>query len=183
MRGIWTRLCFVFSRMSNTLDPPFRLHSVFSSKIITPNKGKWCLGDELWKRVRTSHVGGSFCVGNGEGIEVLAKPIFVRGVSPFNGSAPCTLQWKRHCRPLQWPARSAPGWRTLRAPHTWLAHLAPASHWHCRFFYGRYISRPARFALYEMNLSDIILTPRYLSKSLSLSGRNAVIYGFMRCSW
>ena len=31
-------------------------------------------------------MGGSFCVGNGVGIEVLAKPIFVRGVSPFNGS-------------------------------------------------------------------------------------------------
>ena len=40
--------------------------------------------NELWKRVRTSHVGGSFCVGNGEGIEVLAKPIFVRA-QPFNG--------------------------------------------------------------------------------------------------
>ena len=25
-------------------------------------------------------------MGNGEGIEALAKPIFVRGVSPFNGS-------------------------------------------------------------------------------------------------
>ena len=25
---------------------------------------------------------------NGEGIEALAKPIFVRGVSPFNGSGP-----------------------------------------------------------------------------------------------
>ena len=31
-------------------------------------------------------MGGSFFVGNGEGIEALAKPIFVRGVSPFNGS-------------------------------------------------------------------------------------------------
>ena len=30
-------------------------------------------------------MGGSFFVGNGEGIEVLAKPIFVRGVNPFNG--------------------------------------------------------------------------------------------------
>ena len=29
-----------------------------------------------------------FFVGNGEGIEALAKPIFVRGVSPFNGSGP-----------------------------------------------------------------------------------------------
>ena len=153
-----------------------------ASKIITPNREPWFFGTDSGS-VYEPLMGGSFCVGNGEGIEVLAKPIFVRGVSPFNGSAPCTLQWKRHCRPLQWPARSAPGWRTLRAPHTWLAHLAPASHWHCRFFYGRYISRPARFALYEMNLSDIILTPRYLSKSLSLSGRNAVIYGFMRCSW
>ena len=31
---------------------------------------------------------GSFFVGNGEGIEALAKPIFVRGASPFNGSGP-----------------------------------------------------------------------------------------------
>ena len=61
-------------------------------------------------------------------------------------------------------------------------YLAAASYRHCRFFYGRYIPRPARFALYEMNLSDIILTPRYLSRSLSLSGRNAVMYGFIRCS-
>ncbi len=38
--------------------------------------------NELRKRVRTSHVGGSFCVVNGVGIEVLAEPIFVRGVSP-----------------------------------------------------------------------------------------------------
>ena len=29
-----------------------------------------------------------FFVRNGEGIEALAKPIFVRGVSPFNGSGP-----------------------------------------------------------------------------------------------
>ena len=41
-----------------------------------------------------------FFVGNGEGIEVLAKPIFVRGVSPFYGwHAPCPLQWKQ-CRQL-----------------------------------------------------------------------------------
>ena len=31
-------------------------------------------------------MGGSFFVGNGVRIEALAKPIFVRGVSPFNGS-------------------------------------------------------------------------------------------------
>ena len=61
--------------------------------------------NELRKRVRTSHVGGSFFVGNGVRIEALAKPIFVRGVSPFNGSAPRTLQW---------PARLAPLLRTGR---------------------------------------------------------------------
>ena len=43
-------------------------------------------------------MGGSFLVGNGEGIEELAKPIFVRGL------------------PLPWPAHLAPGWRTSR-PH------------------------------------------------------------------
>ena len=31
-------------------------------------------------------MGGLFFVGNGEGIEALAKPIFVRGASLFNGS-------------------------------------------------------------------------------------------------
>ena len=35
-------------------------------------------------------MGGSFFVGIVEGIEVLAEPIFVRGVSPFNGSTPRT---------------------------------------------------------------------------------------------
>ena len=33
-------------------------------------------------------MGGSFFVGNGEGIEALAKPIFARGAAPFNGSGP-----------------------------------------------------------------------------------------------
>ena len=35
-----------------------------------------------------------------EGIEALAKPIFVRGVSPFYGSAPRTLQWLARPVPL-----------------------------------------------------------------------------------
>ena len=36
-----------------------------------------------------------FCWGIEEGIEVLAEPIFVRGVSPFNGRhASCPLLWK-----------------------------------------------------------------------------------------
>ena len=46
-------------------------------------------------------MGGSFCVGNGEGIEVLAKPIFIRGVSPFNGSGTAAPFNGRHAsRPL-----------------------------------------------------------------------------------
>ena len=48
-------------------------------------------GNELRKCVRTFHGRFVYC-GNGEGIEVLAKPIFVRGVSPFNG--------RRTLRPL-----------------------------------------------------------------------------------
>ena len=67
--------------------------------------------NELRKRVRTSHVGGSFSVwGIEEGIEALAEPIFVRGVSPFNGSgtavpfngwhAPC-LAGMSHARTLR----------------------------------------------------------------------------------
>ena len=50
-------------------------------------------------------MGGSFFVGNGEGIEVLAKPIFVRGVAPSMEAA---------LPPLQWPAYLVPGWRALR---------------------------------------------------------------------
>ena len=53
-------------------------------------------------------MGGSFFVGNGEGIEALAKPIFVRGASPFNGSGtavpfngwrpvPPSLFIQKHC--------------------------------------------------------------------------------------
>jgi|GEM_PF-6806200 len=37
-------------------------------------------------------MGGSFFVGNGEGIEALAKPIFVRGASLFNGSG--SADWR-----------------------------------------------------------------------------------------
>ena len=55
--------------------------------------------NELRKRVRTFHGRFVYC-GNGEGIEVLAEPIFVRGVSPFNGSAPRTLQWLARPVPL-----------------------------------------------------------------------------------
>ena len=85
-------------------DPLFRLRHVFSSKSIAPNREPAVFQNELRKRVRTSLVGGSFFVGNGEGIEELAEPIFVRA-QPFYGSAPRTLQW---------PARSVPGRRTLR---------------------------------------------------------------------
>ena len=57
-------------------------------------------------------MGGSFFVGNGEGIEELVKPIFVRGlplpwpthlapvrgVSPFNGSGTAALApHQNHC--------------------------------------------------------------------------------------
>ena len=56
-------------------------------------------GNELRKCIRTSLMGSSFCIGNGVGIEALAEPIFVRGVSPFYG------------------------WRTLRPP---CACLVPA---------------------------------------------------------
>ena len=63
------------------------MRPVFSSKIIAPNRGSFgFFFNELRKCARTSHVGGSFCIGNGVGIEVLAKPIFVRGLP---------LQWKR----------------------------------------------------------------------------------------
>ena len=44
-------------------------------------------------------MGSSFCIGNGVGIEALAEPIFVRGVSPSMAGT----------------------------PRAWLAHLAPSS--------------------------------------------------------
>ena len=52
-----------------------------SSKIIAPNRGTGVFRNELWKRVRTFH-GRFVSCGNGEGIEVLAEPIFVRGSAP-----------------------------------------------------------------------------------------------------
>ena len=74
-----------------------------SSKIIAPNRGALVFFNELRKFARISLMGGSFCVENGEGIEALAKPIFVRGVSPFNGwhapclaGAPCALFIQNH---------------------------------------------------------------------------------------
>ena len=73
-----------------------------ASKIITPNREPWFFGTDSGS-VYEPLMGGSFCVGNGEGIEVLAKPIFVRGVSPFNGwhapclaGAPCALFIQNH---------------------------------------------------------------------------------------
>ena len=81
-------------------NPPFRLRPVFSSKIIAPNRGSWGLGERT-PEVLTNLSCGRFVFywGIEEGIEVLAKPIFVRGVSPFYGwHAPCPLQWKQ-CRP------------------------------------------------------------------------------------
>ena len=62
--------------------------------------------NELRKCARTSLMGSSFCIGNGEGIEVLAKPIFVRGLP---------LQWKRASHPSM---AGAPRVCTLRPPRT-----------------------------------------------------------------
>ena len=61
------------------------MRHVFSSKSIAPNREPTVFRNELRKCVRTSLMGGSFFIENGEGIEVLAEPIFVRGVSPFHG--------------------------------------------------------------------------------------------------
>ena len=56
-----------------------------------------------------------------KGIEALAKPIFVRGVSPFNGwHASCLLLWPAHLAPLS----------MVGAPLAWLVGLVPDS----RFF-------------------------------------------------
>ena len=48
-------------------------------------------------------MGGSFFVGIEEGIEVLAKPIFVRAQPFYGWHASCPLQWK-HCRPVSMEA-------------------------------------------------------------------------------
>ena len=60
----------------------------------SPNREPLVFRNELRKRVRTSHGRFVFYWGNGEGIEVLAKPIFVRGVSPFNGWHASCPHWK-----------------------------------------------------------------------------------------
>ena len=78
-----------------------------SSKIIAPNRGILGLGDELRKCVRTFH-GRFVSCGNGEGIEVLAEPIFVRGLP---------LLWKRHCRPCAWLAHLASSSFKIIAPN------------------------------------------------------------------
>ena len=77
--------------MSIRFNPPFRLRHVFSSKIIAPNRGSWGFLKRT-PEVLTNLSCGRFVFywGIEEGIEVLAKPIFVRGVSPFYGwHAPC----------------------------------------------------------------------------------------------
>ena len=56
-----------------------------SSKIITPNRVPLIFGTNSGSADEPL-MGGSFFVRNWEGIEALAKPIFVRGVSPFYGS-------------------------------------------------------------------------------------------------
>ncbi len=68
-------------------NPLFRLRPVFSSKIIAPNLEPAVFGTNSGSASEPL-MGGSFFAGNGEGIEALAKPIFVRGVSPFYGSGP-----------------------------------------------------------------------------------------------
>ena len=78
-----------------------------SSKIIAPNRGILGLGDELRKCVQTFH-GRFVSCGNGEGIEVLAEPIFVRGLP---------LLWKRHCRPCAWLAHLASSSFKIIAPN------------------------------------------------------------------
>ena len=68
-------------------NPLFRLRPVFISKIIAPNREPLVFGTNSGSADEPL-MGGSFFVGDGEGIEALAKPIFVRGVSPFYGSGP-----------------------------------------------------------------------------------------------
>ena len=71
-------------------------------------------------------MGGSFCVGNGVGIEVLAKSIFVRGYAPSMAGAPCT---RGALTPSMEAALPPPSMAVclapVLAPHS-IAHPAPA---------------------------------------------------------
>ena len=74
-----------------------------SSKIITPNREPWFFGTNSGSVYEPLMWEVRFFVGNGEGIETLAKPIFVRA-QPFNGwhapclaGAPCALFIQNHC--------------------------------------------------------------------------------------
>ena len=66
-----------------------------ASKIIAPNRVALVFFNELRKCVRTSHVGGSFFVGNGEEDRSIGGTNLRKGHSPFNGwHASCPLYWK-----------------------------------------------------------------------------------------
>ena len=74
-----------------------------ASKIITPNREPWFFGTNSGSVYEPLMWEVRFFVGNGEGIETLAKPIFVRA-QPFNGwhapclaGAPCALFIQNHC--------------------------------------------------------------------------------------
>ncbi len=72
--------------MFNTLRPFVSLAPRFYLQNHCAKSGTLGLGRTNSGSINEPLMGGSFFVGNGEGIEALAKPIFVRGVSPFNGS-------------------------------------------------------------------------------------------------
>ena len=74
-----------------------------ASKSIAPNRVALVFQNELRKCVRTSHVGGSFFVGNGEGDRSIGGTNLRKGHSPFNG------------------------WRTLRPPRIGPCRPRPAS--------------------------------------------------------
>ena len=111
-----------------------------------------------------------FFVGNGEGIEALAKPIFARGTSPFYGSGPAVpFNGSGPAVPFNGsgPAASFNGSGTAARPPPSTA--------------GRTYSRPARLAAILRLLLLFLNTERNVSRSFILEGGALPRWKFFCC--
>ena len=131
-----------------------------SSKSIAPNRVPLVFRTNSGS-INEPLMGGSFFAGNGEGIEALAKPIFVRGASPFYGSGPAA--------PFNGSGPAAPfnGSGTAARPP-----LSTA---------GRTYSRPARLAAILRLLLLFLNTERNVSRSFILEGGALPRWKFFCC--
>ena len=83
-------------------NPPFRLHPVFSSKIIAPNRIPLVFRTNFGS-VNEPLMGGSFFCGERGGDRSIGDANLRKGRQPLLWKRHCRpLQWKRHCRFLQW---------------------------------------------------------------------------------